>query len=47
MEAPGVTEGDILELNIGGMPMSTTRNTLIQVGVVCPDSQPAVLYNAS
>lgn len=35
MEAPGVTEGDILELNVGGIPMSTTRDTLTQVGVVC------------
>ena len=31
METPGLTGGDVLELNVGGKQLSTTRETLTQV----------------
>ena len=31
METPGLQGGDVIELNVGGVSMSTTRNTLTQV----------------
>ena len=42
MEAPGISGGDILQLNVGGESFVVTRGTLTQVSA-CDDLPPATM----